>query len=217
MSFLLRHEQQEQRLEAAALDPRTFPSKGAATCKYWRWSRRSASQRQVQARYSSSLLSLPASARKINLILRFRLGCLRQLPVVQGRHDNIPREQRFCWHRPFHVGDEKHLIFDCPAFAFLREHHARLFVEQQTVRGFMNQDSQKSVLHFICDCLEHGIVVIPFTSTFLDPSEYKYRAVKGTLEPNSNIINLSVEKELLSCDCLEHDLLLASLDGAVAP
>ena len=84
--------------------------------KYWRWFRRSNSQRQVQERYNSSLLSLPASARKISLILRFRLGCLRQLPIVQGRHDNIPREQRFCRHCPFHVGDEKHLIFDCPAF-----------------------------------------------------------------------------------------------------
>ncbi len=47
--------------------------------------------------------------------------------------------------------------------------------------------------------IKRRIAVIPFTSTFLDPSEYKYRAVKGTLEQNSNIINLSVEKELLSC------------------
>ncbi len=29
------------------------------------------------------------------------------------------------------------------ACCFLREHHARLFEEQQTVRGFMNQDSQR--------------------------------------------------------------------------
>ncbi len=87
-----RHEKQEQRLEAAALDPCTCLSKGAATCKYLRWFRRS----NPQGQYSSSLLSLPASARNINLILCFRLGCLRQLPVVQGRHDNIPREQRFC-------------------------------------------------------------------------------------------------------------------------
>lgn len=30
-------------------------------------------------------------------------------------------------------------------------------------------------------------------------SEYEARRAKGTLEPNSNIINLSVENELLSC------------------
>ena len=71
----------------------------------------------------------------------------------------MPREQRFCRHCPFHVGEEKRLIFDCPAFNFLREHHARLFEEQQTVRGFMNQDSQKGVLHFISDCLDHDLLL----------------------------------------------------------
>ncbi len=147
----------EQRLEAAALDPRTCPSKGAATCKYWRWFWRSNAQRWAQGRYSSGVLSLPASARKSNLILRFRLGCLRQLPVMQGWHDNIPREQRFCRH--CHGGYEKHLIFDCPAFNLLCEHHARLFEEQQTVRGFMNQGSQKGVLHFRCGCLDHDFLL----------------------------------------------------------
>ncbi len=47
--------------------------------------------------------------------------------------------------------------------------------------------------------IRRRIVVLPFTSTFLDPAEYEARLAKGTLEPNSNIINLSVEKELLSC------------------
>ncbi len=47
--------------------------------------------------------------------------------------------------------------------------------------------------------IRRRISVIPFTSTFLDQSEYKYRAKKGILEQNSNIIDLSVEKELLSC------------------
>ena len=64
----------------------------AAPCKF----------RKVSAR-TSGLLSLPVSARKITSMLRFRLDCLKQLSVVQGRHDNIPREQRFCRHCPFHV------------------------------------------------------------------------------------------------------------------
>ena len=46
--------------------------------------------------------------------------------------------------------------------------------------------------------IRRRLVVIPFTSTFLDPSEYKARKLKGTLEPNSHIIDLSVEQELLS-------------------
>lgn len=47
--------------------------------------------------------------------------------------------------------------------------------------------------------IRRRIVVIPFTSTFLDPYEYQARKTKGTLEPNSNIIDLSVERELLNC------------------
>lgn len=47
--------------------------------------------------------------------------------------------------------------------------------------------------------IRRRIVVIPFTSTFLDSSEYEARASKGTLEQNSNVIDLSVERELLSC------------------
>ena len=85
-----RHEQQEQRLEAAALDPahpREPPPKSIGACSdaaiHSGWCRSDT--------YSSSLLLIPAPARKINLILRFRLGCLRQLPVVQGQNDNIPR------------------------------------------------------------------------------------------------------------------------------
>jgi P4 family phage/plasmid primase-like protien len=47
--------------------------------------------------------------------------------------------------------------------------------------------------------IKRRIVVLPFTSTFLDPTEYKARSFKGTLEHNSNIIDLSVEKDLISC------------------
>ena len=47
--------------------------------------------------------------------------------------------------------------------------------------------------------IKRRIVVLPFTSTFLDPAEYQARRFKGNLEPNSNIIDLSVEKDLLSC------------------
>jgi len=47
--------------------------------------------------------------------------------------------------------------------------------------------------------IRRRIIVLPFTSTFLDPAEYRARSFKGNLEPNSNIIDLSVEKDLLSC------------------
>ncbi len=72
---------------------------------------------------------------------------------MQRRHDNIAREQRFCRHCPFHVGDEEHLNFDCPAFDFLREHHARLFEEQQTVCGVCEIGLAEGCVAFICACL----------------------------------------------------------------
>ena len=83
----LRRDQLERAMEAAAdVDPRSCPSAGAIACKYWRWFRRSDMQRREQQQRRNSLFSLPASARKVNQLLRFRLGCLPQLAVVAGRH-----------------------------------------------------------------------------------------------------------------------------------
>lgn len=45
--------------------------------------------------------------------------------------------------------------------------------------------------------IRRRIIVLPFISTFLDSAEYKAQQEKGTLEPNTNIIDLSVEKELM--------------------
>lgn len=47
--------------------------------------------------------------------------------------------------------------------------------------------------------IRRRMVVIPFVSTFLDKGEYYIRKSKGILEEGSNIIDLSVEKDLLSC------------------
>lgn len=47
--------------------------------------------------------------------------------------------------------------------------------------------------------IKRRIVVIPFASTFLSATEYQMRDIKGTLEPNSHIINTSIEQDLLSC------------------
>lgn len=140
----LRHEQQEQGLKDAALGPRTCPFEEAAIYIFASIGAGAGaamhSGRRRSATYSSGLLSLPASAGKINLIMHLRLGCLRQFPVVQGRHYNSPREQWLCRLCPFHVEDEKYLIFVCPACDFFRDHRVHLCEEQQTVLGFMNQD-----------------------------------------------------------------------------
>jgi hypothetical protein len=43
------------------------------------------------------------------------------------------------------------------------------------------------------------MVVIPFTSTFLDANEYNSKLEKGTLEPDTYIIDPNIEKDLVSC------------------
>ena len=47
--------------------------------------------------------------------------------------------------------------------------------------------------------IRRRMVVIPFTSTFLDANEYKSRQMKGTLEEGTQMIDPAVEHELLSC------------------
>jgi phage/plasmid-associated DNA primase len=47
--------------------------------------------------------------------------------------------------------------------------------------------------------LRRRVVVIPFTSTFLDQREYNLRSAKGTLNPDAKIIDPAIESKLLSC------------------
>ena len=153
--------QQFRAMELAAdVDPRSCPTSGAMFCTYWRWFRRTDMQAREQRRLRSDIFSLPVSAVKVNTLLRFRLGCLAHLPIVQGRYRNVPRAQRFCPHCPGQVGDEKHLIFDCTAFWHLRHQFSALFVGQSCVRGFVNQESQRDVLHFICGCVSYSILLM---------------------------------------------------------
>lgn len=47
--------------------------------------------------------------------------------------------------------------------------------------------------------IRRRIVVIPFMGTFLEQAEYEEKERKGTLEEYSQIINPSIEKDILSC------------------
>ena len=158
--------QQRRSLEAADVDPRTCPSEGAMACKYWRWFRRSDMQQRVQLRQSNSLFTLPASAGKVTKLLRFRLGCQKQLAVVNGRYNRTPRSQRFCPHCSGHLGDERHLVFECTTFDHIRHEFSHLFQGHHTLRSFMNQDCQVDVLHFICQCLDYDALLANIASAF---------------------------------------------------
>ena len=71
--------------------PRTCPSAGAMVCTYRRWFLREPGQG------GRPFFQLPANARKITQLMRFRLGC-HGLPSDVGRHraDSLPRHERLC-------------------------------------------------------------------------------------------------------------------------
>ena len=59
--------------------------------------------------------------------VRFKLGC-HSLAIETGRWHGTPRLQRLC-HRCTQgaLDDERHLVFECPAFEDLRREHRQLF------------------------------------------------------------------------------------------
>ena len=145
--------------DAAEIDPRTCTSTGA--CTYWRWFRRSKMQQRERRRHLTFIISLPASASKVSRLLRFRLGCQILLPVVSGWYRQVLRRpQRLCRHCPANcVGNEKHLIFECSALDHFRLKFSVHFLVHHSVRSFMNQVSQRAVLHFVCDCFTYYILL----------------------------------------------------------
>ncbi len=103
-----------------------------------------------------SLLDLPLSMRCMHRFLRFRMGC-HKLPRDTGCLLGVPRQDRICMMCQQGVlGDEKHLVFECPASQDLRDRNKNLF---QAPHGdamilFMWQDDIIGVARFIDACLE---------------------------------------------------------------
>ncbi len=51
---------------------------------------------------------------------------------------------------PRRVGDERHLVFECPAVQHIRDYHSDLFWDGQNMREFVNrQTDQAAVMDFI--------------------------------------------------------------------
>ena len=76
-------------------------------------------------------------------------GCL-------GRRTGAPRAQRLCQRCNQHaVGDERHIVFGCPALQSVRDKYATLFVHATyTMQQFMWQVDLPGVAHFIKDCFD---------------------------------------------------------------
>ena len=83
--------------------------------------------------------------------IRFRLGC-HNLPVDLGSRSHTPLEQRVCKKcAQGAVGDEHHLIFDCPTIKPLRERYRALFTDMThaSLRAFMFQSNSRDVVQFV--------------------------------------------------------------------
>ncbi len=54
------------------------------------------------------------------------------------------------------LGDERHLVFECPAVQSIRDQYPVLFgAAIQTMQQFMWQLDVVSVAHFVMDCFDH--------------------------------------------------------------
>ena len=76
--------------------------------------------------------------------------------VVQGRRTGAPRAQRLCLlcdQRA--VGDERHMVFECPALQSVRDKYAALFLDgASTMQQFMWQQDVIGVALIVQDCFD---------------------------------------------------------------
>ncbi len=129
--------------------PRTCPSKRSRCCTYARWFAR------PPHRHARSLLDIPVSAASMKRLLRFRMGCHR-LPRDEGSwaRPEVPRLDRVCQLcGAGTLGDERHLVFECPDLLCFREQWSHLFEGPQTMQAFMWQDDLIGIVRFINACL----------------------------------------------------------------
>ena len=127
--------------------PRTCPSHKSRLCTYLAWFAR------PSGCLRKHVLSLPLPARCLRQFLRFRMGC-HGLPRDSGSWTGTPRADRvctLCGHGS--LGDEKHLVFECPHLQYIRDKYATLF-RCSTMRQFFWQDDLIGVAKFISESLD---------------------------------------------------------------
>jgi len=77
---------------------------------------------------------------------------------VMGRRDSTPRHLRHCQQcGTAAVGDERHLVFECPAVQHICDYHSDLYWDGQSMREFVNQTDQAAVMNFIVACFDNFI------------------------------------------------------------
>jgi len=133
--------------EACDVCPRTCASTGARVCKYYRWFA------LPDNALHNPFTSLPLGLSQIHKVIRFRLGC-HALPIVAQQHRRTARAERLCLHcDQGALGDEYHLLFECPATQAAREPYAHLFPQGCTMLDFIRNSDTMAVARCILACL----------------------------------------------------------------
>jgi hypothetical protein len=137
--------------------PRTGPSAGAKLCTYYRWFFPPHRPYSLSMR-APHVLGLPLSARRMRQFLRFRMGC-HGLPRDHAfwGSQRVPRMSRTCQKCSLgQLGDERHLVFECPALQPIRDRYAdRFCIVPLTMRQFMWQPAMLRVAHFVVECMDY--------------------------------------------------------------
>ena len=99
------------------------------------------------------MMTVFMSAMQTLHVLTIRMGC-HGLPRDTGSWARIPRADRVCaLCGPASLGDEKHLVFECPHLQHIRDQYASLF-HCSTMKQFFWQDDIVSVAKFVSEGLK---------------------------------------------------------------
>ena len=130
-------------------NPRTAPSLNAKLCTYQNWFKLPST--------ANPYFLFPVSGKRMKRFLRFRVSS-HSLAIEIGRRTRpqVPRSARLCPRCSSQaVGDEKHLVFECPFLQPVRFKYPSLFdLPLQSMHLFFSQKDRMHVFRFILDCLD---------------------------------------------------------------
>ena len=148
-------QQQREQWDGLHICPRTCPGAGAVRCTYLRWFARFGRAAKKPGR---DLYHQPIPASHIRHYLRFRMSC-SLLPVVVGRRRRgaLPRLQRHCTDCTLGiVGDQRHLLLECPHTQCIRDRFSDLFVGAVSMKQLMSHTNERRVMNFVVGCLRQA-------------------------------------------------------------
>ena len=118
-------------------------------CTYHRWFSRPAGQA------CPTYWDVPIGNAKLHRIFRVRMGS-HLLPIEQGSHVQLPRNRRICrLCCTGALGEERHMLLECPALADLRQQYSSLLSDCSGVMArLVWAKDQPLVSKYIIACLD---------------------------------------------------------------